>query len=407
MNKLPIHISSRRDNTPRIAVLIETSRGFGRGVLEGIIQYTRLFTPWHLFHLPGDVFQKLPDMKEWGGNGIIARISSPQIETAILATGLPTVGVTMTDKQRSKSSPCARFSEMRADSAAAGKMAAEYFLGQQYEHFAFVGTIHRDNWSEQRGQGFTERLAKSGKTCFRYTAVTKSQSHWGKEVSQLGKWLLSLPKPLALLAAMDIRGRQVINACGEFGISVPNDIAVLGIDNDELICETCQPPMSSVHLDARQGGFKAAEMLETMMTGKMKMPQCFYAPAVRVVERKSTNILMVSDEVIADAVHYIMGHTTCPISVGDVTKHLQLSRKTVENHFKKTLNCTVLKFINRERIKRIKLLLVETDMSIQEIADKCHFSDASNLCSFFRRECRMSMKTYREQRQHPDIVGRN
>ena len=396
MSKLPPLLSSRKDSTPRVAVLIETSREFGRGVLEGIIQYTRLFTPWHLFHLPGDMVQTLPDMKAWGGNGIIARISNAQIEKAILATGLPVVGVTMTDRQRSKSSPCARFSEIRADSVAAGRMAAEYFLEKQYEHFAFVGTLLRDNWSEQRGQGFIKCLEESGRTCFQYTAVTKSHSQWGKEVGQLGKWLLALPKPTGLLAAMDIRGRQVINACGEFGINVPHEIAVLGIDNDELICETCQPPMSSIHLDARQGGFKAAEMLDAMMTKKTK-PQCIYAPAVRVVERQSTDILRISNEAVIEAVRYITANAMSPTSVADVTRHLQLSRKTVENHFKKTLHCTVLKFINRERVKRIKLLLTETDMPIQDIADKCHFSDASNLCKFFRRECQMSMQAYREQ----------
>jgi len=392
---MSIRFSSRQDNIPRVAVLIETSRKFGRGVLEGIIQYTRLFTSWHLFHLPGDMIQTLPDMKAWGGNGIIARVSTPQMEKAILATGLPVVGVTMTDKQRNKPSPCARFSEIRADSVVAGKMAAEYFLEKQFEHFAFVGTIYPENWSEQRGHGFIERLKESGKTCFRYAAVTKPQSQWGKEVGQLGKWLLSLPKPIALLAAMDIRGRQVISACNEFGIRVPDDIAVLGIDNDELICETCQSPMSSIHLDACQGGFKAAEMLDAMMTGKMKKPQCFYVPATHVVERQSTNVLMVSNEVVVDAVRYIVSNAMYPTSVADVTKHLHLSRKTVENHFKKTLNCTVLECINRERIKRIKLLLTETNMTIQEIADKFSFSDASNLCKFFRRRCQMSMQTYR------------
>lgn len=396
MSKSPIY-DTRQDNVPRVAVLIETSREFGRGILQGIIQYTRLYTRWHLFHLPGDMTQELPDMEKWGGNGIIARITNKKIEKAILATGLPVVGVTLTDEQRSKSSPCARFSEVRADSVAAGRMAAEYFLEKQSEHFAFVGEIHQGNWSQQRGQGFVERLAESGKTCFQYTAARKSRNRWGSEVDQLGKWLLSLPKPISLLAALDIRGRQIINACGEFGIRIPDDIAILGIDNDELICEACQPPMSSIHLDARQGGFKAAEILDDMMIGKIQSPQCFYAPAIRVVERQSTDILRVSDEIVVNAVRYITSNAINSINVANVTEYLQLSRKTVENRFKKALNCTVLEVINRERIKRIKLLLTETSMTIQEIADKCHFEDASNLCKFFRRECQMTMKTYRRQ----------
>ena len=407
MRELRIPNLQLRDGIPRVALLIETSRSFGRGILEGVIQYTHLYTPWHLFHLPGDMIQTLPDMKEWGGNGIIARITNDLIERTILATGLPVVGVTLTDEQRRLSSPCARFSEVRADSYSAGKMAADYFLEKRFENFAFVGEIRHENWSEQRGQGFADHLAESGKTCFRYTAVTKSHKQWGKEVDRLGKWLNMLPKPIALLAALDIRGRQVISVCGECGIRVPDEVAVLGIDNDELICGTCQPPMSSIHLDARQGGFQAAEMLDAMMTGKMKTPKCFYVPATRVVERQSTDILMVSDKIVVEAVRYIIANAIYSINVANVTEHMLLSRKTLENHFKRTLHCTVLDVINRERIKRIKLLLTETNMSIQEIADKCHFEDASNLCKFFRRECRMTMKTYRRQWQQQRYEEKN
>ncbi len=395
------------DYIPRVALLIETSRSFGRGLLQGIIQYTRLYAPWHLYHVPGDMIQKLPDMKEWGGNGIIARITNVKIENAILATGLPVVGVTLTDRQRAPSGSCANFSEVRADSHAAGKLAAEYFLDKRFDNFAFVGEIRRENWSEQRGQGFIGRLAEVGKTCFRYTAMTKSLSHWSKEVDRMGEWLRALPKPIALLAALDIRGRQVINVCAEFGIRVPDEVAVLGIDNDELICGTCRPPMSSIQLDARLGGFKAAEMLADMMAGTMKTPRCFYAPATRVVERQSTDILMVSDRIVAEAVRYIATNSMYPVNVAKVTAHLQLSRKTVENRFKKALNCTVLNVINRERIKRIKLLLTETNTSIQEIADRCHFDNASNLCKFFRRECRMTMKTYRRQWQQQQYEDKN
>lgn len=391
-----MYTNFRNDYIPRVALLIETSRSFGREVLQGIIQYTRLYTPWHLYHLPGDMSQTLPDMARWGGNGIIARIPNAKIEKEILETGLPTVGITLSDKQRAPGGPCSHFCEVRADSHAAGKMAAEYFLEKKFRNFAFVGEPQKENWSEQRKEGFCFRLTEEGIHCHCYTTTT-SQLNWGKEVDRLGKWLKSLPKPIALLAALDIRGRQVISACGEFGIRVPDEIAVLGIDNDELICGTSQPPMSSIQLDARQGGFRAAEMLGAMMTGKMKKPKCHYAPALRVVERQSTDVLMVSDEIVAEAVRYITVNAIYPISVAKVTEYLQLSRKTVENRFKKSLNCTVLNVINRERIKRIKLLLTETNISIQEIADKCHFDSASNLCKFFRRECQMTMKTYRQQ----------
>jgi len=391
-----IQETTNRDYIPRVALLIETSRSFGREVLQGIIQYTRLYTPWHLYHLPGDMSQTLPDMVRWGGNGIIARIPNAKIEKEILATGLPVVGITLSDEQSSPTSPCVRFSEVRADSRAAGRMAAEYFLEKKFQNFAYVGEPRKENWSEQRREGFRHRLEQEGYPCHCYIANT-SQLHWGKEIDRLGKWLQSLPKPTALLAALDIRGRQVISACGEFGIRVPDDIAVLGIDNDELICGTSQPPMSSIQLGARQGGFKAAEMLAAMMAGTMKRPKCYYAPAIRVVERPSTDIFMVSDEIVAEAVRFITVNAMYPVNVAKVAEHMQLSRKTIENRFKKSLNCTVLSVINRERIKRIQLLLTETNTSIQEIADKCHFDNASNLCKFFRRECQMTMKTYRQQ----------
>ena len=378
-------------------MLIETSRGFGRGILRGIIQYAKLYGPWQLYHWPGDFEQMLPNMRDWGGNGIIARIPNSRIERAILETNLPVVGITLNEEQRDPKHPCARFSEVRADSIRAGERAAEFLLEKQLNHFAFVGEINNENWSRQRCEGFSQHLKAAGKNSMIYPQPPKLKRDWGQEVFLLGKWLATLPKPVGLLAAMDARGRQVIAACNEFGIRVPGEIAVLGIDNDELICETCQPPMSSVMLDTPQGGFFAAEMLDQMMQGKQSRPQCCLVPALHVIPRHSTDISLISDETVAEAVRFIIANSLTSSNVASVTNHMDLSRKNLEKRFKKAMGCSVLTVINQERIKRIKVLLTETNLSIQEIAEKCHFDCASNLCKFFRRECKTTMNKYRQQ----------
>ena len=234
---------SIRNDIPRVALLIETSREVGRSILHGIERYIHQHGPWAIHVWPGDLLQRLPDMRSWGGTGIIARVMYPEVEQAILKSGLPVVAIDLFEEQKTGTGAFKNCSEIYVDTVRVGKIGAEYLLQKGFESFAFVGEINNVSWSRLREEGFCQRLKESGFTAHCYSSPSKSNRNWGKELHHLGNWLLSLPKPIGLMAAMDVRGRQVIEACYYYDINVPGDVAILGVDNDQLICNLCDSPM--------------------------------------------------------------------------------------------------------------------------------------------------------------------
>jgi LacI family transcriptional regulator len=400
--------SEIRSNIPRVALLVETSREVGRNILRGIDRYIRQHGPWAIHMWPGDTLQKLPDMKAWGGTGIIARIVHPEVEKAILKSGLPTVAIDLFDEKKIGGAAFHHCSEVYTDSVHAGIMGAEHLMQQGFKQFAFVGEVNDVTWSRQRRDGFIQRLKEAGLTCYCYPTPPPSCRNWGKELYRLGTWLLSLPKPIGLMAAMDVRGRQVIEACHHNSIDVPREVAILGVDNDPLICNLCDPPMSSIALDAETGGYRAAEFLDVLMQ-KMKKKQRapknpFSLPPMRyafqptgVVLRRSTEFFIVEDELVIDALKFIRINATLPLTVAQVVHHLNVSRRTLEMRFQKHLHRSVLSEIIQQRLGRIKLMLNDNALTVHNIALACGFESEAYLCRFFRRETGQTMSEYRKK----------
>lgn len=378
-----------------VALLLETSREVGRGLLRGIQRYARLHGPWGLHVMPGDLVQTLPTMRAWGGTGIIARIATPRIGREILKTGLPVIAGPFSDKQLAPSNPFSKLPEIRADGEAIGRMAAEHLLEKGLRHFAFVSDLENANWTQRRQRVFCDRIQSAGFECSVYPLPPASQHDWGREQSRLARWLKSLPKPVGIMATLDARGRQVIEACMESGLQVPQDVAVISVDNDELLCELCDPPLSSIALNSERAGYEAAELLHRMMKGEPVKPRRILIQPTHVVPRQSTDTSVAMDEKVAAAVQYIRQHANAPVQVTDVAGHVALSRRSLELRFKRALGRTVLTEILQARLEKVRAFLVETYLPLQQIAERCGFSNGNYLGKIFLRKFGETPQSFR------------
>lgn len=382
---------------PKVALLVETSRGYGRNLLRGVMRYARLHGPWGFYVTPGDFVQALPRMRAWGGTGIIARIETPAVARAILASGLPTIALGLSDEQLRSDSPLSRLSEVVSDSHAAGRMAAEHLLERGLRHHAYVGAPGRV-WSARRQAGFCERIRESGFEPKVYTpGRSRRDANWEREQPAIVHWLASLPGPVGVMACDDDRGREVLAACRDAGLRVPEEVAVVGVDNDELLCELADPPLSSVALNAEAGGYRAAALLDRLMRGESIEPTRLLVEPLHVVARRSTDIVALDDPEVAAALHFIQDHATEPIGVADVVKDVMISRRALELRFRKVVGRTLHAEIRRVRLERASRLLLETDLPITRVAVAAGFGRTSYLAQAFRQAFGATPARYRRR----------
>ena len=389
-----------KSRIPQVALLTSLALKGQQDALRGILQYIRLHGPWRLYRMegrPGE--QKLLDLKKWGCTGIITGVCSEKAAGHIARAGVPVVVFEPSPEMSAPSHPLARYTSSCCDSFAVGQLAGRHFLERHYTHFAFVGEPHGLYWSKERENGFRSVLQAAGKSCLVYgNATVKERYDWSVEQPRMRAWLKELPKPIALFAAMDGRGRQVLDACMDAGISVPSEVAVLGVDDDDLICEATFPTMSSIQINSQQTGYMIAEHLDRLMRGARLRKRIISTQATRVVTRRSTDATVIPDKQIARALEFIWkeaGHQ--PICVPDVVRQIGSSRRFAEIHFKTVAGHTILEEIQRVRLERVCTLLSETNLPIGEITHQCGFERESYLGRLFKKRFDMSMSAYRSK----------
>ena len=319
---------------------------------------------------------------------------------AVMAAAVPAVLIDPVDESQLPRGLLARHSVLASDQRAIGELAAEHFLERGFTSFAFVGEIHGINWSRERGAAFAARIQRAGVACAMYGALSvREKRDWVVERHGLSAWLRGLPKPVAVFAAMDARGRQVLDACLTAGLDVPNDVAVLAVDNDELICDSTTPPLSSIELDTDRMGFEAARLLDEAMRhrGKAKRVTRTFAP-IKVMARRSTEAVHIADPLVARALEFIWLNAYTPIGVPDIVAHVKVSRRLLELRFRKARAGTLQEELQRTRLKRVKAMLAETNLSVTAIAKACGFTSKSYLGKVFRNAFGITMTRYRAER---------
>ena len=380
---------------PKVALLIETARGFGRDFLLGVARYARLHGPWSFHITPGDFKQAVPKMKQWGGTGIISRFPDERFAHAVLEAGLPTVAVGLSDEQLRPDNPLSKLPEVSPIESEVVRLVIEHLMGRGFRRYAFVGLEDR-SWSNRREAAYIEQLDKVGVQPHVYHSPKRSADRvWEKEQNVLADWIGQLPMPIGLFACNDDRGREVLEACSLAGLAVPEDVAIVGVDNDEVFCELANPPLSSLALNAETAGYRAAAQLDEMMSGRARKPERIVVEALGVVTRRSSEIIAVEDEDIAAALKFIYREQGRGISVDDVVQRAAVSRRNLETRFRDTIGRTILEEIQMVRLERAKRLLVETTYPVSKVAELAGFGSAGYFIQFFQRRVGKTPHKYR------------
>jgi len=390
---------NKRQKIPQVAILLDSCHETSRGMLRGIFEYVRLYGPWGLNIVTGGALdQKLPNFRFWKGSGIIANIYSREMADAIAIAHLPTVIFDLNDEWQEAWYAMSHACQVQCDSTATGQMAAEHLIQKGFTRFAFVGEINGLNWSRWRKEAFVKRLAEAGFSCSLYPALAPAERVWELERKPMIRWLRKLPKPIAIFAAHDARARQVIDACLAADIRVPYEAAVLSVDNDPLICETCIPSLSSIRLDVEAAGYAAAELLDKRMFGALKhhtQKETTTYPPLEVVSRLSTQTIHVNDKLVIDALEFVRINAGLNIRVSDVADQVKVSSRWLEKRFDCVLGRSVIDEIKRVRMETVLRLVTQTQQPFDQIARKCGFSSVNHLRKVFREERKETMSACR------------
>ncbi len=379
----------------RVALIIETSNEYARGLLHGIRAYIREHDPWAIYFSEQSRGEALDWLEDFNGDGIIARIETRAIAQAVTAKGLPTIDV-------SAARHVPALSWVETDNPAIARMAAEHLLSRGFKHFGFCGAP-LFNWSRERSDTFEQLIKEAGRDCSVYPRkpwrTREAAPAWVREQKAVEAWIRSLPRPCGIMACYDIRAQQVVEVCRNLGIAVPDEIAVVGVDNDELLCDLCDPPLSSVAPDTDRTGYVAAELLDCMMAGKKAPADAHLIPPLGLVTRQSTDVLAVADAEVSAALRYIRDHACDGISVEDVLKQVPVSRRVLDKRFHALLGRTVHDEIGRLQIERVKELLAETDLPLATVAQRAGFNYVEYMSVVFKKKAGVPPSEYRESKR--------
>lgn len=390
--RLPLH-------PPRVLLVIPTANIIHRQILNGILRYAHRNGPWE-FHMITGLFEEqgIRRTQEWGCTGAIAFADTRAHVDAVLAAAVPVVFINPPPDLMADSHSLGHHCCAVRDHAAVGRSGADYFLERQYTHFAYVGDVSDKPWSRERANGFVNRVVEQGFACEVYPAPSaRERDDFGLESKRLRAWLKRLPKPVAVLTARDQRARQLLEMCMDDGLSVPHEVAVLGVGNDEILCETTTPSLSSIELDGENTGYDCAKLLDE----RMRDPAAARRPCVltlgmtRVVTRRSTDTSCMSDPLMARALALIQASLGAQTTVTDIARQLHVSRRLLEMKAKATIGRTVCEEIQRVRLNRARTLLRNSTMTVSEIASVCGFYDPSHLGLWFRKAFRLTPTAFR------------
>lgn len=392
-----------KGDSPDIALIVQSS-SYGQGVLRGIAEYVRTHRPWSIYVDQWGFNGPLPMwLAAWRGHGVILQSQPKHVSEMVASLQIPTVDV----QQHGSGAGSAA---VIADDEAIGRLAAQHLMERGFRYFAYIGAQSLQ-WSEARRASFTALVRNAGHSCYEYTSLpgtdqTKTEAHH----CDLAQWLASLPCPLAVMAADDSIGLVVLDACRRANIDVPEQIAVVGVNNDETLCNLSNPPLSSVKLDCELIGFRAAELLDELLRGATPPTAPIAIKPVGVATRRSTDLFELGDSIAAKALRFIHFHACDGISVIDVARHCDIPRKSLERSLAMQLGASPHRLISLVKLSRAQALLKETEASLVEIARECGFTHAPYLNVFFKKETGLTPGEYRRMAQfssHPNVGDAN
>ena len=379
----------------KILLLTDFSSGYSRSLLENVVRYAREVGPWAFYRMPLYFRELYGDegvvewAKKWGADAIIAQFSD--IDLSVLnQLNIPII--VQNYKERSSG-----ISNLTGDYFGTGVIAANFFLHKGYKSFAYYG-LTDTVWGRERGEGFKKIVSNKGYEVYEFNNRKRVPSEkWSFDVEQVSRWLLSLPKPIALFACDDYYALQITEVCKMYDISIPEEIAVLGVDNDKLLCNISDPQLSSIELDIENGGYEAGKLLHQFIEKKIIAPVDIIIKPVRIVPRASTERFAVSDRHIEQLLQYIDNNYQNPLSVDELTQIIPFSRRVLEKKFKRETETSVYQYLLDLRIEKFADLLITTDLPLIEAATRSGFTDYKNISRIFTKAKEMTPLQYRKR----------
>ena len=374
--------------TRRVILLIESSRAYGRGLLCGIANYSRLHGPWSFYSEPGGQIRSLKEVGGWKANGIIARVTDKAALT-LKQIGIPAVAIGV-DAETVPGLP-----HIVADGIAIGRIGAEHLMERGFKNLAYLG-FEKSGWARKRGKSFAERVEQADLNCSIFEKPrVRGKLSWDAELVHIANWIRSLPKPLGLMACNDDRARHAIEACRTVGIRVPDEVAVLGADNDEVLCGLANPQISSIAINVERAGYEAADLLERLIAGEPMAEQEVIAHPTTVVCRQSTDVYALEDKNMARVLRYIREHSRQLIQVGEICEAVAMSRRALELRFRKVFGHSVYDEIRKVRVEQVARMLAETNLPVSDIAKQLGYPSGKHISRYFRKEKGLTPAEYR------------
>jgi LacI family transcriptional regulator len=380
------HAAMARDTTHRrVALAVANPGGFGGSIVRGAIDFLENVSHWRFVSFDGNPFGRFSEIDLTVVDGVIGFFQHEAHLNALADSGVPAVNVSNLFAEVPLPRVC-------CDDLAIGRMGAEYLLERGFSDFAFVG--FDDAWfSQQRLAGFTETIDQAGRSC---SVFQRSLAALSNDPPMIAPWLADLRMPVAVLAANDVMATGVVEVATALGLRVPDEVAVLGVDNDQWAMATAAVPISSVEPDGRRIGHVAAQFLDGLMDGGAA-PRDQIIPPIGVVSRRSTDITLANDALVSDALRYIRDHYHEGIEVEDVLAALDVSRSTLERRMKSAIGRTPHHAISRARVERAQQMLASSDATVDQISRACGFRRQTRLNEAFKRQTGMTPGQYRRQ----------
>jgi LacI family transcriptional regulator len=383
----------KRGELPHVAVLVETATGWGRRIIRGIFRYSDKNGPWYLTVEPRGPEDELMLPPGWKGHGVITRLSSQRVLRALQATRLPVLNVSAMNL------PDSDFPQVTTDYHQSASLALEHFRDRGLQRFGYSG-LSRTSFGRRHRDAFVEVVENAGFTCDVYQSPpTASRFGHEKLLKHKIAWLQSLPKPVGIFTWATTVGRELLEACRLANLSVPYEVAVLGGNDDELLCDASYPSLSGINVPAEQIGHEAARILDRMMHGgKAPVRPLLLSPS-GVVARRSTDTLAIEDPDVVQALEIIRAKACSSMQMSDILRVVPVSRSSLERKFRHVLGRSPMEEIRRVRMAKAKNLLAGTSMPMQKIADACGFATYNYLTRVFTNENGMTPRDYRNRVQ--------
>lgn len=378
----------------KVLLLTDYSSGYSRSLLRGVVAYAKEHGPWVFYRMPlyyKEVYGEAMVVewaKKWNADAIIAQLGDIDMKT-LEESKIPIIIQNYRDRY-----PLA--CNITGDYYGSGVMAAGFFIKRGFYHFAFYG-YNNTIWSRERMAGYKAAVEEKGYALHTLNNDSIHSEQWSFNPEALKEWLLSLPKPIALFACDDYYASQITETCKMYNIDIPNDIAVLGVDNDELPCHISDPPLSSIVLDVENGGYEAGRLLHKLMNGEISKPYDITIKPIRIECRESTEKYAVKDAHIVKAVRFIEKNYDRQISIAHILREVPLSRRALEKKFKKELGLPVYQYLQAYRVEKFTELLIKSDLPLPDVAMRCGFDEYKNVSRVFIKRKQMTPLQYRNR----------